>query len=115
MIIKQQTSNPLQLITINAEESIPAFRFINAMGKLCAHNEIPIGVSECSWGLGDTMSIISYGAVLIEVIDSVNKGDKISISNTSGKGCKKLNEAEWAGTALSSGTAGSIIKMKLVI
>ncbi len=115
MINKNQTSSPLQLITIRANSDIPAHRFINARGDLCAHTENPIGISEISWNAGDTMSVISYGTALIETLEAINIGEKVGVSNSSGKACRKTNEGDWVATALSSGASGSIIKVKLVV
>lgn len=115
MIIKQQTANPLQLITIKADTDILPFRFINAKGGLCASSENPVGVSETSWNMGDSMSVISYGVVLIEILDAINTGEKVSVSNNAGKACKKTESSDWVGTAISPGSAGSIIKIKLVV
>ncbi len=115
MITKQQTAIPLQLITIKADSEILPFRFVNAKGSLCGASENPVGVSETSWNMGDTMSIISYGVVLVEILDAINIGEKVSVSNTGGKACKKTETSDWVATALSPGTAGSIIKIKLVV
>lgn len=115
MITRQNCSNPLQLISIKANTDIPPFRFVNAKGGLCAHTETPVGITETEWKTGDTMSVISYGVALIELLEAVNIGEKIGVSNSAGKARKKNAEDDWVGTALNSGTAGSIINVKLVV
>lgn len=114
MINKQFTGSPVQKISIKVSEAIKPYRFVNAIGSHCGETDVPIGVSEKKWKEGDIGSVISYGIVLLECQDAIQIGDKIQVSNDSGK-ASKHSTGLFVATALSNGNVGTIIKAKLVV
>lgn len=106
--------NPVQKISMKAEDEIPARRFVSAFGKVCQIDEIAIGVSEISWSKGNVISVITLGTVLIDTAEAIAKGEKISVA-TDGRAKKKTSEGEWIAVALSNAGAGSQVKAKLIV
>lgn len=107
---KNLTYDPIQKISIKIDEDIPAFRFVDASGSLCAESEKAIGVTDSDWLNGDVASVVSLGTAIIETSGAVAVGDKVSCS-TNGMGKTIFGSEEINGWALTATSGAGFIKI----
>ena len=110
---KAYNYQPAQLISIKANEDLPAKRFISPSGNLCQAGLIAIGVTEINWLKGNNTSIISLGTALVESVELIAVGDKVA-SATEGKAKKHVGTEEILGIALGAGKSGGLVKIKIL-
>lgn len=113
MAINNKTYRPLQAVSITAAEDIPAFRFVDHNGNLCAADSKSMGVSEISWLSEENISIITIGTIAVETSGSINAGDAVT-SDLGGK-AKAVTAAEPVnGRALNSCTGAGFVTIQLI-
>lgn len=104
---------PLQLLTIKAQEDFPARRFVGFDGMLCVEEEIAIGVTETNWKAGDLCSVIALGTAIIETEGSIEVGDNITVG-VDGKAKKNSSSNNTSARAMQSCNGAGLIRIKLV-
>lgn len=112
MSVNNKTYQPIQLITIKADEDLPAFRFVNYNGGLCQEETLAIGVTEVDWLDGDYASVVTLGTIVVETDSSVAKGDEVT-SADQGKAKTASGTVPINGIALDSCTGAGFIRIKL--
>jgi hypothetical protein len=113
MSLNTKTYQPLQSLSVEAAEYIPAFRFISVSGTLCGDNTRALGVSEVEWVPGQFAQAVSLGTITVEASAAINQGDDIT-SAAEGKARKANTGEKVNGRALDSASAGGFVKIKLV-
>ena len=113
MTIPNRSYQPVQSLTVNAAEDIPAFRFVSHLGTLCAAESRSLGVSDSDWLTGENASVITLGTAAVETSTSVNLGDDVT-SDASGKAKTASGEMPVNGRALDQATGPGYIRIKLV-
>lgn len=78
------TYQPVQKISLRAEENLAAFRFVSHLGTICAEGAKSLGSVEKDWLEGTNASIITLGTVPIETSTTVHIGEDLTAS-TDGK------------------------------
>jgi len=106
MSICPKTYSPAQSIGIVASGDIPAFRFVNHLGALCANNGKAAGVTEASWNNLDMMQVMNLGLLAVELSTTINCGGAIG-SDANGK-AKPWVSGPVNGYALETETTGYI-------
>lgn len=112
MAISDKTYQPVQLITIKADEDLPAFRFVDFTGKLCQEEALALGVTEVDWLDGAYASVVTLGTIVIEMDSAVAVGEPVT-SSLEGKGKKAEGTVPINGIALDSCTSAGFIRIKL--
>ena len=113
MSANNKTYQPVQSLTVLAQEMIPQFRFVKPDGTLCTDNTRALGVSEVDWMPAEYAQVVALGTITVEVASAVNQGEDVT-SAADGK-ARKANTGEIVnGRALDSATAGGFVKIKLV-
>lgn len=112
MVLSNKTYQPVQLITVKADEDLPAFRFVDFTGKLCQEESLALGVTEVDWLDGSYASVVTLGTIIIETDSAVAVGEPITSSNE-GKAKKAEGTVPINGVALDSCTGAGFIRIKL--
>ncbi len=107
------TYQPLQKITVRAEEKLPAFRFVAHDGTICATGAKSLGVVEKDWLEATYASIITLGTVPIETTETVLAGNPVTCS-TEGKAKVAGTGDEINGRAIESCSGKGFVKIILV-
>jgi len=113
MALNTKTYQPLHSLSIQAVPDIPAFRFVNFSGELCANNTRALGVSEVDWTAGQYAQVVTLGTITVEASAAITLGDDIT-SSADGKARKATTGEAVNGRALESGIAGDFVRIKLV-
>ena len=113
MSLNTKTYQPLQSLTVLAIDLIPAFRFVNFQGALCANNTRALGVSEVDWMPGEYSQVINLGTVTVEASAAISQGDDVT-SSADGKARKATTGEIVNGRALDAASVGGYVKIKLV-
>lgn len=106
------TYQPILTIKVKANNDIPAYRFVRANGQLCNLEQRSIGVSEMSGVSGDLVPVISIGTCLVTAGGNINIGSDV-ISDAQGRAIQFTETGIVNGVALSSATAGKLVKILL--
>jgi hypothetical protein len=85
MALNNKTSIPLGRMTIKAGQNLPANRFVNAEGNLCASADNVVGVTTKSCKAGELASICFSGIVSVEVGGVINTIGSVVGSDSSGR------------------------------
>lgn len=80
-MITDKTYSPVLRLTIQAAESLPAYRFVNFTGNLCTEGEKALGVTDYPALSGELVSLIVLGSAILECDGVVSTGDKITASS----------------------------------
>lgn len=107
------TYQPVQKISIRAEEKLPAFRFVSHGGTLCTAGSKSLGTVEREWLEGTNSSIITLGTVPIETSGTVHVGDSLT-ADADGKAKTAGVGDEINGRALEDFVGAGIVKILLV-
>lgn len=107
------TYHPVQALTIQAAADLPAFRFVNFAGELCAAETKSAGVTELEWLQGDDASIVNLGVMPVETSAAITKGQDVS-SDADGKAKPAPADTPVNGRALKDADAGDYVKVILV-
>ncbi len=113
MSIKALSYQPAQLLSIKAQEDLPSKRFVSPNGYLTDSGLSSIGVTELNWTKGSISSVISLGTAIVECTEVIAIADKISAA-ADGKAKKFESGDEILGIALSAGTNGGLVKIKIL-
>ncbi len=112
-MLNKVTYQPLLKITVQADELLPEFRFVDFSGKVCGDGEKSFGSVEKTWREGSFASIITLGSVPIETSQTVAAGDALT-SDAHGK-AKPAGEGDAInGRALETCVGSGIVKIFLV-
>ena len=106
------TYQPILTIKVKANNDIPAYRFIRANGQICNLEQRAIGVSEISGVSGDLIPVIALGTCLVTAGGNINVGAEL-ISDAQGRALQYTETGVINGVALSSATAGKLVKVLL--
>lgn len=113
MAISNKTYQPLQSITVTAGEDLPASRFVDHTGSLCATDSKSLGVTEIAWKSNEFAALITYGTVIVETSASVSIGDNLT-SDTDGKAKPVATSEPVNARALEACTGAGFVKVILV-
>jgi hypothetical protein len=113
MAINPKTYQPVQSISVEANEDLPAFRFVSHLGTLCSDTGRALGVTEVDWVRGELAQIITLGTIAIETTTSINAGDDIT-SAIAGKAKAASEGNPVNGRAIDSCTGEGYVRIKLV-
>jgi hypothetical protein len=113
MALHNKTYQPVQAISIEASEDLPAFRFVSHLGSLCANESRATGVTETDWLSGELASIVTLGTMAVETMTTINIGDDVT-SGGSGKAKPATGVNPINGRALDSCTGAGFVRIKLV-
>jgi hypothetical protein len=113
MAISNKTYQPVQLVTIKADEDLPAFRFVNFNGGLCPTETLAFGVTEVDWLDGENASVVTLGIMVVETDSSVAIGDPVT-SSDQGKAKTATGTVPVNGIALDACSGAGFIRIKLV-
>lgn len=112
MPINTLTYDPIQKITIKADEDLSAFRFVDFSGALCSGGNKSLGVTDFDWSAGDYASIITLGTATVETAGTVNIGDEVTAA-ADGKATPVTSNEKINGRAISSCVGAGFIKVIL--
>ncbi len=113
MAINNKVYQPVQSLTVEAAEDLPAFRFVSHLGSLCAADSRALGVTEVDWLDGEQASVVSLGTIPVQTTTTIDAGDDVA-SDADGK-AKTVSASEPVnGRALDSCTGAGYVKIKLV-
>ena len=108
-----KTYNPIQKLTIEAQEDIPQYRFVDYGGNLCTSAEKSFGVSEINWLNQQQISVITLGTAIIETDSAVALGDNVT-SGLIGKAKTATGGDRVNGRALDTTATPGFIRVLLV-
>ncbi len=113
MSLNNKTYQPVQSISLEAGEDLPAFRFISHLGTLCADESRAVGVTEVDWLSGEMASVVTLGTMTVETAGTISIGADLT-SAALGK-AKTAEAAEPVnGRALDSCSGAGYVKIKIV-
>ena len=113
MAISNKTYQPVQSLTVQAAEDLPAFRFVSHLGTLCSDATRALGVTEVDWLSGEYAQAVSLGTIAIETATTINAGADVT-SAALGKARTATGSEPVNGRALESCSGAGFIKLKLV-
>lgn len=113
MSTNNKTYQPLQAITIEANEDLAPFRFVSHLGTLCANESRAVGVTESNWLNGELASIVTLGTIAIETATTVLIGQDVTAA-AEGKAKPAEGSVPVNGRALDSVTGAGFVKIKIV-
>jgi|DewCreStandDraft_4_1066084.scaffolds.fasta_scaffold02152_13 hypothetical protein len=113
MSISNKTYQPVQLVTIKANEDLPAFRFVNYSGNLCQTETLALGVTEVDWKDGDYASVVTLGTIIVETDSAIDVGVPVT-SSDQGKAMAASGTVPVNGVALDACSGAGFIRIKLV-
>jgi hypothetical protein len=104
---------PVQSLTVKANEDLPAFRFVSHLGTLCSSGSRALGVTEVDWLSNQYSAVVSLGTIAIETSTTINAGADVA-SDAFGKAKTAESGDAVNGRALDSVTGAGFIRIKLV-
>lgn len=113
MSVNNKTYQPVQAVTIKAEEELPAFRFVSHLGTLCSAETKSLGVTELDWDVDDIASVITLGTIPVETSTVINIGENIT-ADADGKAKPATGEMPVNARAMDSAGSGEFVKVNLV-
>lgn len=113
MAINNKTYQPIQQVSIEAIEDLPAFRFVSHLGSICESEGKSLGVAEVNWLSGEIASVVTLGTIAIETMTSVNVGDNLT-SGTEGKAKPASGTEPINGRALDSSSGSDFVRILIV-
>ena len=108
-----KTYQPVQSISMTANEDLPGFRFVSHLGTLCNDATRAVGVTETNWVSGELSQVVTLGTIAIETSTTINIGDDVT-SSASGKAKTASGSNPVNGRALDSCTGAGFVKIKIV-
>ncbi|MBM2817023.1 MAG: hypothetical protein HW421_3785 [Ignavibacteria bacterium] len=108
-----KTYQPVQSISINANEDLPGFRFVSHLGTLCSDETRAVGVTETDWVNGELAAVVTLGTIAIETTTTINIGDDVTSAIT-GKAKTASGTMPVNGRALDSCEGAGFVRIKLV-
>ena len=113
MAINEKTYQPVQQLTIQAVEDLPAFRFVSHLGSLCDDGARALGVTEVDWVNGEYASVVSLGTIAIESTTTIPAGVDVTAA-AEGKARTASGSDEVNGRSLESVTGSGFLRIKVV-
>lgn len=113
MSANNKTYQPAHITSVEAQEAIPANRFVSHTGGLCTAETKSLGVSEIEWDSGDVASVVTLGIMPVECSATISAGDNVT-SDADGKAKPASDTMPVNGRALDGGDADDFIRINLV-
>ena len=108
-----KTYQPVQAVSVEAGEDLPAFRFVSHLGTLCEEDGRALGVTDVDWLSGELASVITLGTIPVETLTTVDAGDDVT-SAAEGKAKTVTGDEEINGRAIDSCSGAGYVKIKIV-
>lgn len=103
---------PVLRLSIQANENIPAFKFINLNGGLCTSSQRALGVSDYAALSGEMISVITLGTAIVRASGNIVKGDVVS-ADSSGNAKQQSSGEIPQGIAISN-KLGDFVEVLLI-
>ena len=113
MSITDKTYQPIQAVTVKANEDLSAFRFVSHLGSVCAEDQKALGVSDLNWLKDEYSSVVTLGTIAVETTTTINIGAPVATS-TEGKSKPEAGGSEINGRARDSCIGAGFIKISIV-
>ena len=113
MAFSNKTYQPVQSITVEAVEELPAFRFVSHLGSICAQGGRALGVTEVDWVNGELAAVVTLGTIAVETTTTINAGDDVA-AGLLGKAVTAGQDDKVNGRALDSCTGAGFVRIKIV-
>lgn len=104
---------PVQKISVRAEQDLPAFRFISHLGTICGDGLKSLGTIDRDWLEGTNASVVTLGTVAVETSTTVHTGDDLT-SDAIGKAKPAGTTDKVNGRALEDCLGSGYVKILLV-
>jgi hypothetical protein len=113
MPINNKTNKSILNLTLQANEAITAYRFVDFSGNLASDNEKALGTAEIDYLSGEYMSIAVVGVSVVETVGAITKGANIA-SAAVGKARTAAPTDNVVGRALDTCSGADFIRVLLV-
>lgn len=113
MALNNKTYQPVQAISVQAGEDLPAFRFVSHLGTLCIADSRALGVTEVNWLKDEMASVVTLGTIAIETTTTIDAGSDIT-ADDNGKAMVAGGNSAINGRALDSCEGAGFIRIKIV-
>ena len=77
-MIPKLSYQPVLRLSVQANENIPAHKFVSIGGGLCTGTQKSIGVSDYPVLSGELVSVIALGTAIVRAVGTISKGATIA-------------------------------------
>ena len=113
MAINEKTYQPVQALTVQAVEDLPAFRFVSHLGSLCDDGARALGVTDVDWVNGEYASVVSLGTIAIETSTTIPAGVDVTAA-AEGKARTASGSDAVNGRSLDDVSGSGFVRIKVV-